>query len=247
MKNGIKKYENAKTEMENRDEKIQKVVEKLEENMEFLCVTGVEDKLQVDVTDSIESLRNAGIQIWMLTGDKVETATCIAISTGLKGKNQKLFFMKELKSKQEIESHLHKFNEMNDTVLVIDGNTMNIALLPENEELFFNIASKAPAVVCCRCSPTQKTLIVRGMKTHTTMRTAAIGDGGNDVGMIQEAHLGIGIVGKEGKQASLAADFSIMEFRAVKLLLLWHGRLNYKRSAFLSQFVIHRGLIISII
>ena len=242
-----KKYENAKTEMENRDEKIQKVVEKLEENMEFLCVTGVEDKLQVDVTDSIESLRNAGIQIWMLTGDKVETATCIAISTGLKGKNQKLFFMKELKSKQEIESHLHKFNEMNDTVLVIDGNTMNIALLPENEELFFNIASKAPAVVCCRCSPTQKTLIVRGMKTHTTMRTAAIGDGGNDVGMIQEAHLGIGIVGKEGKQASLAADFSIMEFRAVKLLLLWHGRLSYKRSAVLSQFVIHRGLIISII
>ena len=79
------------------------------------------------------------------------------------------------------------------------------------------------------------------------MRTAAIGDGGNDVGMIQEAHLGIGIVGKEGKQASLAADFSILEFRSVKLLLLWHGRLSYKRSAVLAQFVIHRGLIISII
>ena len=136
---------------------------------------------------------------------------------------------------------------MTDTVLVIDGNTMNIALLPENEKLFFEVASKAPAVVCCRCSPTQKTLIVRGMKTHTTKRTAAIGDGGNDVGMIQEAHLGIGIVGKEGKQASLAADFSILEFKVIKLLLLWHGRLSYKRSAVLSQFVIHRGLIISII
>ena len=242
-----KKYQNAKTEMEDREGKIRKVVDELEENMEFLCVTGVEDKLQVDVTDSIESLRNAGIQIWMLTGDKVETATCIAISTGLKSKTQKLFYMKELKTDVEVENHLKQYSKMTDTVLVIDGNTMNIALLPENEQLFFEIASKAPAVVCCRCSPTQKTLIVRGMKTHTSMRTAAIGDGGNDVGMIQEAHLGIGIVGKEGKQASLAADFSILEFKTVKLLLLWHGRLSYKRSAVLSQFVIHRGLIISII
>ena len=242
-----KKYQNAKTEMEDRDKKVRKVIDELEENMEFLCVTGVEDKLQVDVTDTIESLRNAGIQIWMLTGDKVETATCIAISTGLKGKTQKLFYMKELNTDAEVEMHLKQYSKMTDTVLVIDGNTMNIALLPENEKLFFEVASKAPSVVCCRCSPTQKTLIVRGMKNHTTMRTAAIGDGGNDVGMIQEAHLGIGIVGKEGKQASLAADFSILEFKTIKLLLLWHGRLSYKRSAVLSQFVIHRGLIISII
>lgn len=242
-----KKYENAKTEMEDRDNKIQKVVEELEEGMEFLCVTGVEDKLQVDVTDTIESLRNAGIQIWMLTGDKVETAKCIAISTGLKSKTQDFFEMKELKTNDEVNKYLDSYAQKTDTVLVIDGNTMNIALEAENEKHFFTIASKAPAVVCCRCSPTQKTLIVRGMKTHTSMRTAAIGDGGNDVGMIQEAHLGIGIVGKEGKQASLAADFSILEFRNVKLLLLWHGRLSYKRSAVLAQFVIHRGLIISII
>ena len=85
------------------------------------------------------------------------------------------------------------------------------------------------------------------MKKYTNTRTLSIGDGGNDVGMIQEAHVGVGIVGKEGKQASLAADFSILEFRALKLLLLWHGRLSYKRSAVLAQFVIHRGLIISII
>lgn len=85
------------------------------------------------------------------------------------------------------------------------------------------------------------------MKSYNNTRTCSIGDGGNDVGMIQEAHIGVGIVGKEGKQASLAADFSIDEFRSLKLLLLWHGRLSYKRSAVLSQFVIHRGLIISII
>ena len=104
--NWLKKYEKAKTEMDHREEKVQKVVEELEENMEFLCVTGVEDKLQNDVTDTIESLRNAGIQIWMLTGDKVETATCIAISTGLKGKTQHLFFMKEMKTKEEIQKRI---------------------------------------------------------------------------------------------------------------------------------------------
>lgn len=85
------------------------------------------------------------------------------------------------------------------------------------------------------------------MRSITGKRVAGIGDGGNDVGMILEANVGIGIVGKEGKQASLAADFSINKFCYVKKLLLWHGRLSYKRSAILSQFVIHRGLIISII
>jgi len=85
------------------------------------------------------------------------------------------------------------------------------------------------------------------MKKYTDKRMAGIGDGGNDVGMIQEAHLGIGIVGKEGQQASLASDFSILSFNRLKILLLWHGRLSYKRSSILSQFVIHRGLIISTI
>lgn len=85
------------------------------------------------------------------------------------------------------------------------------------------------------------------MKKYSNKTTCGIGDGGNDVGMILEAHCGVGIVGKEGMQASLAADFSILEFKALRLLLLWHGRLSYKRSAVLSQFVIHRGLIISII
>lgn len=74
-----------------------------------------------------------------------------------------------------------------------------------------------------------------------------MGDGGNDVAMIQEADVGIGIVGKEGMQASLASDFSILEFSYMRRLILWHGRLSYKRSSVLAQFVIHRGLIISII
>merc|ERR1712088_1146882 len=99
--------------------------------------------------------------------------------------------------------------------------------------------------VCCRCSPEQKAAVVRLIERHSGRRAAAIGDGGNDVSMIQAASVGIGIVGKEGKQASLAADFSITQFSHIGRLLLVHGRNSYKRSAALAQFVIHRGLIIT--
>lgn len=87
--------------------------------------------------------------------------------------------------------------------------------------------------------------MVRLIQRHTGKRTAAVGDGGNDVSMIQTADAGVGIAGREGLQASLAADFSIAQFSHLSRLLLVHGRNSYKRSAALSQFIIHRGLIIS--
>lgn len=102
-------------------------------------------------------------------------------------------------------------------------------------------------MLCCRCSPTQKSRIVKSIKNYTDKRTCSVGDGGNDVAMIQEAHVGIGIVGKEGKQASLAADYSITQFKHLTLLTLWFGRLSYKNTAIISQFIIHRGLIFSFI
>lgn len=129
---------------------------------------------------------------------------------------------------------------------------------------FIEIATKLSAVVACRCSPTQKADVARLIRHHTKKRVCCIGDGGNDVSMIQAAdvgplflylslltqlftlRIGVGIVGKEGKQASLAADFSVTQFSFLTKLLLWHGRNSYRRSAKLAQFVIHRGLIISI-
>ena len=76
-------------------------------------------------------------------------------------------------------------------------------------------------------------MITKKINYYTKKRTLAIGDGGNDVGMILEANVGVGLVGKEGKQASLASDFSIVEFQHLKRLVLWHGRLSYYRSALL--------------
>jgi phospholipid-translocating ATPase len=110
---------------------------------------------------------------------------------------------------------------------------------------FFSVATLARSACVCRCSPTQKKEVAYNIKTLTEKRIGCVGDGGNDVAMIQEADVGFGIEGKEGMQASLAADFSIKEFSHLARLILWHGRLSYKRTAALSQFVIHRGMIIS--
>jgi phospholipid-translocating ATPase len=117
--------------------------------------------------------------------------------------------------------------------------------LGEFSEQFFRLASRMPSLVCSRCSPTQKEQITDQLRQFSGKRILGIGDGGNDVGMIQAADVGIGIYGKEGIQAALASDFSITEFKNLNTLLLWHGRLSYKRSCVLSQFIIHRGIIIS--
>ena len=132
-----------------------------------------------------------------------------------------------------------------DACLLIDGESLAL-LLDSYKDTFIALAVQLPAVVACRCSPTQKAEIALLIRAYTKKRICCIGDGGNDVSMIQAADVGVGIVGKEGRQASLAADFSIEQFCHLVKLLLWHGRCSYKRSAKLAQFVIHRGLIVSV-
>ena len=252
----FEEYSEALTSMENRKEKIANAISKLENNMDFLCVTGVEDLLQDDVATTIDNLRNAGMKLWMLTGDKVETATCISISAGLKAKNHKIFTVtyddvKDSEDKNnEINLFKNKLSEYNTKInvdphlFIIDGDTLDLALKHCPSD-FYNSAMKAPSVVCCRCSPTQKRIICKNIKKYTQCRTAAVGDGGNDVAMIQEADVGIGIVGKEGLQASLAADYSIKEFKSLSILLLWWGRISYKNTSTMANFIVHRGLIIA--
>ena len=129
--------------------------------------------------------------------------------------------------------------------LLIDGESLGMFLTYYKQE-FFDIVVDLPAVIACRCTPQQKADVALLIREITGKRVCCIGDGGNDVSMIQCADVGVGIVGKEGKQASLAADFSVTQFCHLTKLLLWHGRNSYKRSAKLAQFVIHRGLIISV-
>ncbi|OMJ71781.1 hypothetical protein SteCoe_29926 [Stentor coeruleus] len=241
-------HDRAAALMENRDFELRKVIDSIETNMDYLGVTGVEDKLQDDVDKVISKLINGGIKIWMLTGDKVETAKCIAIATGLRKRENKFIELTSLKTQNEIrESQLMKEDpDIGNYVLVIDGISLALVIKYFSKD-FVQFASKCAGVVCCRVSPTQKSQIVEALQKETIFRVCAIGDGGNDVGMIQAAHVGIGVEGKEGHQASLAADFSISEFKYLADLVLWHGRLSYLRTAKLANFVFHRGMIISVI
>lgn len=240
------KYNEASVAIHGRDAGVAQVVSQyLERDLELLGVTGVEDKLQRDVKPSLELLRNAGIKIWMLTGDKVETARCVAVSAKLVARGQYIHTIAKLKRKDNALDHLDFLRGKPDACLLIDGESLSLFLTHFRNE-FITLAVLLPAVVACRCSPTQKADVAKLIRSHTKKRVCCIGDGGNDVSMIQAADVGVGIVGKEGRQASLAADFSIEHFCHLTKLLVWHGRNSYKRSAKLAQFVIHRGLIISV-
>ncbi|KAG5941742.1 hypothetical protein E4U59_001585 [Claviceps monticola] len=240
------KYQEASLSIASRDAGMRRVVSHyLENDLELLGVTGVEDKLQNEVKPSLELLRNAGIKIWMLTGDKVETARCVAVSSKLVTRGQYIYTVAKLKRPDAAHEHLDFLRSKPDACLLIDGESLQLFMTQFRLE-FISIAVQLPTVVACRCSPTQKADVAKLIKDFTKKRVCCIGDGGNDVSMIQAADVGVGIVGKEGRQASLAADFSIEQFHHLVKLLVWHGRNSYKRSAKLAQFVIHRGLIIAV-
>ncbi|CAI9565213.1 unnamed protein product [Staurois parvus] len=238
------RYVQAKLSVHDRSLKVATVIESLEMEMELLCLTGVEDQLQADVRPTLETLRNAGMKVWMLTGDKLETATCTAKNAHLVTRNQDIHIFRSVTNRGEAHLELNAFRRKHDCALVISGDSLEVCLKYYEYE-FMELACQCPAVVCCRCAPTQKAQIVRLLQERTGKLTCAVGDGGNDVSMIQEADCGVGVEGKEGKQASLAADFSVTQFKHLGRLLMVHGRNSYKRSAGLSQFVIHRSLCIS--
>ena len=236
----------AGKDLTKRNDNERKCINNFESKMKFLCVTGVEDLLQEDIKNVILNLRDAGIKVWMLTGDKLETAKCIAISTGFKKNNQNFFEISST-SKKEILDKIYKF-KLNKEVLLVTGKTLEVIFKDKPLlEQFFEYAKDASSVVLCRCAPKQKALVTTYIKNSLNKIVCGIGDGGNDVGMIQCANIGIGIEGKEGLQASLASDVSVIKFKNILKLIIWHGRLSYVRSSVMANFIIHRGLIITVI
>ncbi|KAF7337884.1 Phospholipid-transporting ATPase [Mycena venus] len=116
-------------------------------------------------------------------------------------------------------------------VLVIDGTALGYALVDEhNKSLLLRLAMLCEGVICCRVSPLQKALVVRLVKDGIGAMTLAIGDGANDVSMIQAADVGVGISGEEGLQAVNSSDYAIAQFRFLKRLLLVHGHWSYARN-----------------
>ncbi|EAY23574.1 phospholipid-translocating P-type ATPase, flippase family protein [Trichomonas vaginalis G3] len=230
-------YEEASKSVTNRGQRILESFKLITHGMTLQCVTGVEDKLQENVAETLESLEAANIKIWMLTGDKLETAICVALSSRLFSRDVDY---KIIQTMQDIYKML-EIDQNNVPPIVIDGTVLEQSI-EQHPDLFLSFAVKSPAVVVCRCSPSQKELVVKSVKGVVS---CAVGDGGNDVSMIQAASVGVGIVGKDGKQASMSADVSINSFCHLERLLLWHGTNSYKHTSRLSQFVMHRGVIMT--
>ncbi|XP_075157992.1 phospholipid-transporting ATPase IF-like [Haematobia irritans] len=221
---------------------------KVERDLELLGATAVEDALQDNVADTLISLKQAGIKTWVLTGDKMETALNIAISCGHITQNSLRYIITDCKNKEEMLDHLDnvdfhmKFGKNQDFALLIDGTSLAVAL-SETPTEFRDIAIQCTAVLCCRLSPLQKSKVVWLIKNAPEkFITAAIGDGANDVSMIQEAHVGIGVMGKEGHQAAQCADFAFAKFSMLKRLLLVHGHYNTIRLSLLLLYFFYKDV-----
>lgn len=229
-------YNDATTSLVNRQEMIETAGEMIEQSLDLVGATAIEDKLQVGVPETIEKLRRANIKIWMLTGDKRETAINIAHSARICRPSSDIFIIDS--SKGGLETQITGAAEDIQTgcvhsVVVIDGQTLAVVeQSPTLKALFFDLIPTIDSVICCRASPAQKASIVEAIRLRVPgALTLAIGDGANDLAMISAAHVGVGISGKEGLQAARVADYAIAQFRFLQRLLLVHGRWNYVRTA----------------
>ncbi|KAG0239791.1 hypothetical protein B0O80DRAFT_455041 [Mortierella sp. GBAus27b] len=248
----VQVYDRAATTIQNRGDELDKAAELIEKNLFLLGATAIEDKLQDGVPETIHTLQQAGIKVWVLTGDRQETAINIGYSCKLIQEDMSLIICNEqthwetkefLENKvKTIKSTYQRGDDIEPLALIIDGKSLGFALEKDTEKIFLDLAILCKAVVCCRVSPLQKALVVKLVKRNSKSILLAIGDGANDVSMIQAAHVGVGISGLEGLQAARSADFAISQFRYLKKLLLVHGAWSYQRLSKLILYSFYKNI-----
>ncbi|XP_069603132.1 phospholipid-transporting ATPase IG isoform X3 [Ranitomeya imitator] len=268
-----KQLDEAKMALQEREEKLARVFDDIEDGMHLLGATAVEDRLQEQAAETIEALHAAGMKVWVLTGDKMETAKSTCYACRLFQNTTELLEL-TTKSVEEYERKEDRLQELlleyhrklvqeapklkgsvkrswtgsQDYGLIIDGSTLSLILnsncsSSHYKNIFLQICLKCTAVLCCRMAPLQKAQIVKMVKnTKGNPITLSVGDGANDVSMILEAHVGIGIKGKEGRQAARNSDYAVPKFKHLKKLLLAHGHLYYVRIAHLVQYFFYKNL-----
>lgn len=281
-----RRHQIAASSLENREEKMEAVADSIERELILLGGTAIEDRLQDGVPDTISIMNQAGIKLWVLTGDKVETAINIGFSCNLLGNEMELLLLKtkytdeeidlyDIKGysklspseliKQMISSYLQKYFQMTGSIeeldkaigdhsppnemfaIVIDGYALKIALDDDDiRRMFLLLCKQCRSVLCCRVSPAQKAAVVKLVKDTLDVMTLAIGDGSNDVAMIQAADVGVGIAGEEGRQAAMSSDYAIGQFRYLAKLLLVHGRWSYKRFSEMIPCFFYKNVIFTL-
>ncbi len=314
----------------------------IEKGLSLLGVTAIEDRLQKGVGETIEKLIRAGITVWVITGDKEETAINIGVACRLiwpESRMERIVInAKRYPTADKIRAKLLKEFDLNaqelsasralgiwakPRVLIIDGPAFELTedspaahavrqsrvsvgqnrhstgseksimmeedfsnaaaaatTLPEGNvstkkveeegaaghdalptafnveqedektaqvttrEAFLQLATICQAVVGCRMSPDEKRQLVVLVKSKLPgARTLCIGDGANDVPMIQAAHVGVGISGQEGLQAVNASDYAFAQFRFLQKLLLCHGRYNYWRMSLVTTYLFYKSIV----
>ncbi|KIK09858.1 hypothetical protein K443DRAFT_671169 [Laccaria amethystina LaAM-08-1] len=246
-------YDQAASTINGRGEALDEAAELIEKDLFLLGATAIEDKLQDGVPDTIHTLQMAGIKVWVLTGDRQETAINIGMSCRLISESMNLVIVNEENSK-DTQNFLTKrlsaiknqrnSGELEDLALIIDGKSLGFALEKDLSKIFLELAIMCKAVICCRVSPLQKALVVKLVKKNQKAILLAIGDGANDVSMIQAAHVGVGISGVEGLQAARSADVAISQFRFLKKLLLVHGAWSYRRLSKLILYSFYKNIVL---
>ncbi|ORX47116.1 phospholipid-translocating P-type ATPase [Piromyces finnis] len=242
FKSWHKRYKEAS--FSDSDEAAQQIAllnDEVEHDFILIGATAIEDKLQDGVPECIETLSKAGIKIWVLTGDKLETAINIGFACNLLNHNMQIIVIRgddEEDTYNQLVKALSSFWAEDGTdisgnpySLVIDGQSLKHALEKRSKALLLELSCRCKAVICCRVSPLQKAKVVSLVKKGLGAMCLAVGDGANDISMIQEADIGVGISGKEGAQAVMSADYAIGQFRFLTRLLLVHGRWAYMRTA----------------
>uniref|UniRef100_A0A663FJR0 Phospholipid-transporting ATPase n=1 Tax=Aquila chrysaetos chrysaetos TaxID=223781 RepID=A0A663FJR0_AQUCH len=247
-------YNESSTVLKDRTQKLEECYEIIEKDLLLLGATAIEDRLQAGVPETIATLMKAEIKIWILTGDKQETALNIGYSCRLISQSMSLILVNEDSldaTRASLTQHCANLGESlgkeNDIALIIDGHTLKYALSFEVRQSFLDLALSCKAVICCRVSPLQKSEIVDMVKKHVNAITLAIGDGANDVGMIQTAHVGVGISGNEGMQATNCSDYAIAQFSYLEKLLLVHGAWSYNRVTKCILYCFYKNVVLYII
>uniref|UniRef100_A0A8C1FV03 Phospholipid-transporting ATPase n=1 Tax=Cyprinus carpio carpio TaxID=630221 RepID=A0A8C1FV03_CYPCA len=250
----LKEYNRVSTVLKDRAQKLEECYELIEKNLLLLGATAIEDRLQAGVPETIATLMRADIKIWVLTGDKQETAINIGYSCRLVSHGMSLIIVNEDSldaTRATLTAHCSSLGDNlrkeNELALIIDGQTLKYALSFEVRQAFLDLALSCKAVICCRVSPLQKSEIVDMVKKHVKAITLAIGDGANDVGMIQTAHVGVGISGNEGMQATNSSDYSIAQFSYLEKLLLVHGAWSYNRVTKCILYCFYKNVVLYII
>jgi phospholipid-translocating ATPase len=246
-----REHDVAAAAIEMREEKLEKVSSQIEQELMLLGGTAIEDRLQDGVPDTIQLLADAGIKLWVLTGDKVETAINIGFSCNLLNNDMDLIVLNVAEGQfdqasADLDKHLQTFGLTGSDeeliaaradhtppeathAVIVDGETLKLMLNDELKQKFLLLCKQCKAVLCCRVSPSQKAAVVNMVRHGLDIMALSIGDGANDVAMIQEADVGVGIAGEEGRQAVMSSDYAIGQFRFLQRLLLVHGRWSYRR------------------